>query len=151
MLAAKPVILALHDEKRPATQFLAAAQAASVDVKLPCLAEMALYREFNHLAEAQHYEEYFSILSGKAEPDVIKICEIPEDKREGFIIRSTIQVISDLPAGKQDRPDGDLHWDCPEDVQRCGVIAGHRARQGVASRLGGSLARDSAHARRARR
>ena len=96
MLAAKPVILALHDEKRPATQFLAAAQAASVDVKLPCLAEMALYRELNHLAEAEHYEAYFSILSGKAEPDAIKICQIPEDKREGLIIRSTIKVISDL-------------------------------------------------------
>ena len=100
MLAAKPVILALHDEKRPATQFLAAAQAASVDVKLPCLAEMALYRELNHLAEAEHYEEYFSILSGKAEPDVIKICEIPEDKREGLIIRSTIKVIADLSRQK---------------------------------------------------
>ena len=91
----KPVVVALQDEKASASQLLSAVKIASADVKLPALAEMAITRELSSLASSLDFDGYFDILRGSS-TGVVKIAEIGESSRNGFIVRAVLRAISDL-------------------------------------------------------
>ena len=91
----KPVVAALHDENVIASQLVSAVKAASADVKLPALTEVAMARELSYLSRSADLDGYFNLLRGSAE-SVVKIEEIDENIRSGFIIQAVIRAISDL-------------------------------------------------------